>query len=84
VDKLLCEGLEDIVGAKWAFEPDVNKMAQLMIDHIEKKRDALGINVKKERKLYDMADRRALDAENLTAAQAGCEPGIAHSHQKKD
>ncbi|MFQ5963299.1 MAG: carbon monoxide dehydrogenase, partial [Candidatus Scalinduaceae bacterium] len=84
VDKLLCEGLEDIVGAKWAFEPDVNKMAKLIIDHIEKKRDALGINVKKERKLYDMADRRALEAENLTAAQAGCEPGIAHSHQKKD
>ncbi len=84
VDKLLCEGLEDIVGAKWAFEPDVNKMAQLMIDHIEKKRDALGINVKKERKLYDMADRRALDAENLKTAQAGCEPGISHSHHKKD
>jgi carbon-monoxide dehydrogenase catalytic subunit len=83
VNKLLCEGLEDIVGAKWAFEPDVNKMAQLIIDHIEKKRDALGINVKKERKLYDMADRRALDVEG-SAAQAGCEPGIAHSHQKKD
>jgi anaerobic carbon-monoxide dehydrogenase catalytic subunit len=84
VDKLLCEGLEDIVGAKWAFEPDVNKMAQLMIDHIEKKRDALGINVKKERKLYDMADRRALEAENLKTAQAGCETGIEHSHYKKD
>ncbi len=84
VDKFLCEGIEDIVGGKWAFEPDVDKVVKLVIDHIEKKRDALGINVKKERKLYDMADRRALDAENLTAAQAGCEPGIAHSHPKKD
>ncbi len=27
---------------------------------IEKKRDALGINVEKERKLYDMEERRAL------------------------
>jgi hypothetical protein len=31
-----------------------------------------------------MADRRALDAENLKTAEAGCEPGLAHSHQKKD
>jgi carbon-monoxide dehydrogenase catalytic subunit len=32
----------------------------MMIEHIEAKRDALGINVKKERKLYDMEERRAL------------------------
>jgi carbon-monoxide dehydrogenase catalytic subunit len=32
----------------------------MMIEHIESKRDALGINVKKERKLYDMEERRAL------------------------
>jgi carbon-monoxide dehydrogenase catalytic subunit len=83
VDKFLCEELEDIVGGKWAFEPDVDKVVKLVIDHIEKKRDALGINVKKERKLYDMADRRALEVEG-SGAQAGCEPGIAHSHQKKD
>jgi len=34
-----------------------------VMDHIEKKRDALGINVKKARKLYDMAERRALEWE---------------------
>jgi carbon-monoxide dehydrogenase catalytic subunit len=84
LDKFLSEGLEDIVGGKWAFEPDVDKVVKLVIDHIEKKRDALGINVKKERKLFDMADRRALDAENLKTAQAGCEPGIEHSHYKED
>ena len=84
VDKFLCEGLEGILGGKWAFEPDIDKVVKLIIDHIEKNRNALGINVKKERKLYDMADRRALDAENVKTAQAGCEPGIAHSHQKKD
>jgi carbon-monoxide dehydrogenase catalytic subunit len=32
----------------------------MMIEHIERKRDALGINVEKERMLYDMKDWRAL------------------------
>ena len=35
----------------------------MMIEHIEKRRDALGINKQAERKLYDMADRRALAVE---------------------
>ena len=70
LDKFLSEGLEDIVGGKWAFEPDVDKVVKLVIDHIEKKRDALGINEKKERKLYDMEDRRALEIEG-SDVQAG-------------
>jgi len=53
-------GIEKDLGGKWAFEPDPYKMAGLMIDHINKKREALGIHKKKERKLYDMADRREL------------------------
>ena len=32
-----------------------------LLPEIEKKRDALGINKKTERKLYDMKDRRELD-----------------------
>ena len=60
VDKFLKEDIEDIVGGKWAFTPDLKEMGTLIKDHIEKKRDALGINEKKERKLYDMEDRRAL------------------------
>jgi carbon-monoxide dehydrogenase catalytic subunit len=60
VDKFICEGLEDIVGGRWAFTPDLKEMGTLIKEHIEKKRDALGINEKKERKLYDMEDRRAL------------------------
>jgi carbon-monoxide dehydrogenase catalytic subunit len=83
VDKFLSEGLEDILGGKWTFEPSVDKIVELVIAHIEKKRDALGINVKKERKLFDMEDRRALDAEKTTV-QSGCEPGLAHDHLKKD
>ncbi|HHT9154281.1 MAG TPA: anaerobic carbon-monoxide dehydrogenase catalytic subunit [Candidatus Tripitaka sp. YC43] len=59
--KLLTEGLEEQVGATWAFERDMKKIPQLIMDHIEKKRDALGINVAKERKLYDMEDRRKLE-----------------------
>ncbi len=61
VQKWLTEGIEEELGGKWAFEPDIKKVARLVIDHIEKKRDALGINVEAERKLYDMEDRRKLD-----------------------
>jgi carbon-monoxide dehydrogenase catalytic subunit len=60
--KLMFEGLEETLGGKWAFEPDVDKATKLMIDHINKKRKALGLDKKKERVLYDMAMRRELDA----------------------
>jgi carbon-monoxide dehydrogenase catalytic subunit len=53
-------GLENDVGGKWAVEPDPYKMAQLMIGHINQKREALGIHEKKERKLFDMEARREL------------------------
>ena len=39
----------------------MNEAVQIIVAHIEKKRDALGINRKTERKLYDMKDRRELD-----------------------
>ena len=61
--RYLTEEIEKDVGGKWAFERDPIKAAHMMIEHIEKKRDALGINKEKERKLYDMADRRALTLE---------------------
>jgi carbon-monoxide dehydrogenase catalytic subunit len=41
VAKYLTEDLEGIVGGKWAFESDPVKAAHLMIDHIDKKREAL-------------------------------------------
>jgi carbon-monoxide dehydrogenase catalytic subunit len=59
----LTDEIEKDVGGKWAFERDPIKAAGMMIEHIESKRDALGINIKAERKLYDMADRRALAIE---------------------
>jgi len=61
--RYLTDEMEKDVGGKWAFERDPIKAAGLMIEHIESKRRALGIDVKKERKLYDMEDRRTLSIE---------------------
>ena len=47
---------------KWGFADDPREMARLMIAHIDKKRQALGIDKTRERVLMDMADRRDLDA----------------------
>jgi len=41
VTDLLTKRLEGTVGANFAFEPDPIKAAHLMIDHINKKREAL-------------------------------------------
>jgi anaerobic carbon-monoxide dehydrogenase catalytic subunit len=60
VSNYLLGGIEKDLGGKWALESDPVKAAELILTHIEKKRDALGINKTAERKLYDMADRRAL------------------------
>ncbi|OGP61460.1 MAG: carbon-monoxide dehydrogenase catalytic subunit [Deltaproteobacteria bacterium RBG_13_61_14] len=59
-DHLFSE-LEGMVGGKWAFEPDPVKGAKLMIEHIDKKRKALGIDKARERVLYDMAMRREME-----------------------
>jgi carbon-monoxide dehydrogenase catalytic subunit len=56
----LTAGIEKDVGGKWAFEQDPLKAAGMMIEHIDQKRETLGINKEQERKLYDMEERRAL------------------------
>jgi carbon-monoxide dehydrogenase catalytic subunit len=61
--KLLFDGLEKLGLGKWGFAVDPYEMARLMIDHINKKREALGIMAARERKLFDMADRQKLEAE---------------------
>jgi carbon-monoxide dehydrogenase catalytic subunit len=43
VVELLTAGAEGVVGGKFAVEPDPFKAAQLIIDHIAAKRQALGI-----------------------------------------
>jgi carbon-monoxide dehydrogenase catalytic subunit len=60
VNRLLTEEMEEITGGKFAWEPDPVKAADLILAHTEKKRDALRINVKTERKLFDMKERREL------------------------
>jgi carbon-monoxide dehydrogenase catalytic subunit len=62
VTKLLFEEFETTLKGKWGFEPDPLKAAKLMIEHIDKKRKALGIDKTRERVLFDMAKRRELDA----------------------
>ena len=44
VVKLLTEGLNDVVGATFAVEPDPEKSAILIKNHIETKRKALGLD----------------------------------------
>jgi carbon-monoxide dehydrogenase catalytic subunit len=63
VSEYLYGGIEKDLGGRWAIESDPVKAAKMILAHIESKRDALGINKAKERKLYDMADRRALAVE---------------------
>jgi carbon-monoxide dehydrogenase catalytic subunit len=60
--KLLFEGLEQQGFGKWGFTPDPYEMAKMMIDHIDKKRKALGLDKGKERVLVDMAARREMSA----------------------
>jgi carbon-monoxide dehydrogenase catalytic subunit len=63
VSDYLFGGIEKDLGGRWAVESDPVKAAEIILTHIESKRDALGINKETERKLYDMADRRALSIE---------------------
>ena len=63
VSAYLFHGIEKDLGGRWAVESDPVQAAETILAHIESKRDALGINKAKERRLYDMADRRALTVE---------------------
>ncbi len=41
--KLLAADLEEVVGARFAVEPDPEEAAKLICRHIEEKREALGL-----------------------------------------
>ena len=62
VTRFLFKDFEEMYGGMWAFEPDPIKAAHIMIEHIDKKRKALGIDKARERILYDMEMRRELEA----------------------
>ena len=57
---LMFNGLEAQGYGKWGTGTDPIEMARMMINHIDKKRAALGINKARERTLVDMSDRRDL------------------------
>ena len=56
------EEIEKEIGGKWDFEIDPVKGAHKMLQHIDKKRKALGIDKARERVLMTMADRQQLEA----------------------
>ncbi|MBI2850097.1 MAG: anaerobic carbon-monoxide dehydrogenase catalytic subunit [Chloroflexi bacterium] len=62
VTDFLFKEMENLYGGMWGFETDPLKIAKMVIDHIDKKRKALGIDKARERVLYDMAMRRELEA----------------------
>lgn len=57
------DGIKKDLGGQWILESDPVKAAEIILEHIESKRDALGINKEAERKLYDMEARRTLSIE---------------------
>ena len=69
-NKYLLEDLMGVYGAHWNVAEDPLEIARMMIAKIEEKRDALGINKKTERVLFDMAMRRDLGSTGL--GDAGC------------
>ncbi|MFW6415013.1 MAG: anaerobic carbon-monoxide dehydrogenase catalytic subunit [Thermodesulfobacteriota bacterium] len=57
----LYQGLEQQGLGKWGFAVDPYEMAGKIINHINEKRQKLGIHKAKERVLFDMAARRSLE-----------------------
>lgn len=72
------EGMKEEYGACWDYEEDPIKLAQKMIKAIDAKRDALGINKKQDRVLFDMEMRRDLD---VGATGQGI-PGMGCGHKQ--
>ncbi len=60
ITNLISEGWEKKVGGKLEFVSDWQEIVKRTLDHIQKKRKALGIDVKQERVLFDMEARRDL------------------------
>ncbi len=58
----LCQGLEEELGGMWDYADDGILAAKKMIAHIDKKREALGLDKARERVLMDMEMRRELEA----------------------
>ncbi len=60
ITNIIGAGWEKKVGGKLEFISDWQEIVQRTLDHIQKKRKALGIDVAQERVLFDMEARREL------------------------
>jgi carbon-monoxide dehydrogenase catalytic subunit len=61
LNAFLTGGLEAGFGGKFAWGSHTETQVKIILEHIDKKREALGINKKRQRLLFDMKERRALD-----------------------
>ena len=69
VTRLISEGWEDQVGGKLEFIPDPEEMVKATLDHIDKKREALGL-VKYDPSLFGKSgDQDMLELEKLPLAE---------------
>ncbi|MEN8200258.1 MAG: carbon monoxide dehydrogenase, partial [Thermodesulfobacteriota bacterium] len=62
MNDFMLDGMKEEYGACWDYEEDPIKLAQKMIKAIDGKREALGINKKQDRVLFDMEMRRDIGA----------------------
>ncbi|MEF3169475.1 MAG: anaerobic carbon-monoxide dehydrogenase catalytic subunit [Deltaproteobacteria bacterium] len=71
------EGMMERYGAAWNVASTANEFANIMIDRINLKRTALGLDKKKERILFDMAMRREIGSPGSPLHDVGCHgPGV--------
>lgn len=66
VAKLISEGWEEIYGGKLEFIPDPDDMIQATLDHIDKKRAALGLAAYDPERYGRSGDARMLELEELS------------------
>ena len=66
------KGMNEVYGGSWDVAQSPNEFANKMIDKIDAKRKALGLDKKRERVLFDMAMRRELGS---GIPGMGCSPG---------
>ncbi len=72
VTDFLFNKMNDIYGGCWDVAEGANEFANKLIDKLDARRKALGLDKKRERVLFDMAMRRELDS---GIPGMGCAPG---------
>jgi carbon-monoxide dehydrogenase catalytic subunit len=65
----ISEGWEELYGGKLEFIPDVDEMIQATLDHIDKKRAALGLPEYEPAKFGQSGDTKMLELEELPLAE---------------